>query len=390
MPSSSSRLDSGSAVEHQLPDLLTPCLVLDRGIMKANIRRMADRAASLGVALRPHLKTCKSVEIAELIVPDRHGITVSTLQEAEYFARAGFSDIMYAVSIVPKKLQKIVSMNARGAAVQIILDHPDSVQAVEKAAANLAAKLEVWIEIDVDGHRAGLEPDDPTLLEVAYLIQESERLSLKGVMTHAGESYECQTMEELERHAELERRRCVRAAETLREKGIECPGVSVGSTPTALAAASLEGVTELRAGVYVFFDLFQAGLGVCEVDDIALSVLTTVISHKTSHRRLIVDAGGLALSKDRGTAGQALDYGYGAVADAKSGRAIPGLKVTAANQEHGIIELPDGLDFEQFPLGSQLRILPNHACMTAAAHDHYFLVNGDERVLERWERCNGW
>ena len=377
-------------MKHQLSDLLTPCLVLERGIMKANIQRMADRAAGLDVALRPHLKTCKSLEIAGLIVPDRSRVTVSTLQEAEYFARAGFSDIMYAVSIVPQKLQKIASMNKQGAGIQLILDHPETVSAVSQAAANLAVKLDVWIEIDVDGHRAGLEPDDPLLVDVAQRVQESDSLTLKGVMTHAGESYECRSVEELEQHAELERRRCVRAAKILRSKGIGCPQVSVGSTPTALTAASLDGVTELRAGVYVFFDLFQAGLGVCEVKDIALSVLTTVISHKVSHRRLIVDAGGLALSKDRGTAGQVHDYGYGLVADAKSGQAIPGLAVTAANQEHGIIDLPSGFEFEQFPLGSQLRILPNHACMTAAAHDHYSLVNGDDQVIDRWDRCNGW
>ena len=209
-------------------------------------------------------------------------------------------------------------------------------------------------------------------------------------MTHAGESYACRSGDELERHAELERRRCVRAAERLREKGIECPGVSVGSTPTALSATSLEGVSELRAGVYIFFDLFQAGLGVCGVDDIALSVLATVVSHKTSHRRLIVDAGGLALSKDRGTASQAVDCGYGLVVDAASGRPISGLKVSAANQEHGIIELPPEFEFHQFPLGSQLRILPNHACMTAAAHEHYFVVDGDDRIVDRWERANGW
>jgi D-serine deaminase-like pyridoxal phosphate-dependent protein len=259
----------------------------------------------------------------------------------------------------------------------------------EKAAA-LGAQFEVWIEIDVDGHRAGLEPDDPLLVDTGRLVGESKVLNLKGVMTHAGESYACRSAAELEQHAGLERRRCVRAADRLREIGLECPKVSVGSTPTALSAVSLEGVSELRAGVYVFFDLFQAGLGVCSVDDIALSVLTTVVSHKASHRRLIVDAGGLALSRDRGTADQAVDCGYGLVADAVSGRVIPGLNVSAANQEHGIIDLPPGLDFDRFPLGSQLRILPNHACMTAAAHEHYFVVDGDDRIVDRWERANGW
>ncbi len=209
-------------------------------------------------------------------------------------------------------------------------------------------------------------------------------------MTHAGESYECRSAQELEKHAELERRLCVQAADSLRSNGISCPRISVGSTPTALSAKTLQGVTELRAGVYVFFDLVQAGLGVCSLDDIALSVLTTVVSHKTSHRRLIIDAGGLALSKDRGTASQAVDCAYGLVLQAEDGKLIPGLQVVAANQEHGIIDLPEGFHFGQFPLGSQLRILPNHACMTAAAHDHYNVVEGDDVIIDSWQRCNGW
>ena len=279
-----------------LRDLPTPCLVLDRDVMLANIRRMDERAERLGVRLRPHLKTCKSVAIAERIVPGRCGITVSTLQEAEYFAGAGFSDIMYAVSMVPAKLDAVARLNAGGADVQVILDDATAARDLNAASVKRKSRTGVWIEIDVDGHRAGLEPGDPQIVEIGRILDESDCLELRGVMTHAGESYECRSKAALVRHAERERRLCVQAANELRDHGLTCPRVSVGSTPTALSAESLEGVTELRACVYVFFDLFQAGLGVCGVEDIALSVLTTVVSHKRSHRRLIIDAGGLALS----------------------------------------------------------------------------------------------
>lgn len=358
--------------------------------MQKNIERMAERARALDVRLRPHVKTCKSDEIAVRLVSERSRITVSTLQEAEYFADAGFRDIMYAVSIAPQKLGKIADLNEGGAGVSVILDTLEMAQVLESRAAELDTRFDAWIEIDVDGHRAGLEPGDPLIIEIGRRLQASSRMRLMGVMTHAGESYNCSSATELLNHAELERRLCVKAADDLRANGIECPGVSVGSTPTALSAETLEGVTELRAGVYVFFDLYQAGLGVCRMDEIALSVLTTVVSHKVSHRRLIIDAGGLALSKDRGTAGQVVDCGYGLVARAENGQIIPGLQVSAANQEHGIIDLPDGFRFEQFPVGSQLRILPNHACMTAAAHDHYNVVDGDDRILATCYRCNGW
>ena len=262
--------------------------------------------------------------------------------------------------------------------------------AVAAEAARLDTRFELWIEIDVDGHRAGLEPDEPELPEIGRFVRDSERLELRGVLTHAGGAYDCRSADALRVHAEQERDRCVRAAQALRAAGVPCPGVSVGSTPTALAARSLAGVTELRAGVYVFQDLFQAGLGVCRVDDIALSVLTTVIGHKRSHRRLLIDAGGLALSKDRGTAEQPVDRGYGLVARVEDGAVIPGLRVDGCSQEHGVIELPAELDFEAFPIGSRLRILPNHACMTAAAHERYHVVDGDDRVIAHWPRCNFW
>lgn len=377
-------------MSRRLSDLLTPCLVLERGQVGRNTARMARVAERLGVRLRPHLKTCKSVDIALLLAPGKSRVTVSTLQEAEYFARAGFTDIMYAVSIVGPKLDKIAALNADGADVQVILDNLETAEHLARDADRRGQCFGAWIEIDVDGHRAGLEPGDPSLVKIGRFLQNSKGTVLKGVMTHAGESYACRSAEELANHAEQERRLCLQAAQTLRSNGVACAEVSVGSTPTALSATSQEGITELRAGVYVFFDLFQAGLGVCNVEDIALSVLTTVVSHKTSHRRLIVDAGGLALSKDRGTAGQAFDCGYGLVARADDGKLIPGLQVSAANQEHGIIDLPEGSHFDQFPVGSQLRILPNHACMTAAAHGHYNVVEGDDLVIGRWARCNGW
>lgn len=374
-----------------LAALPTPCLLLDRERMQANIDRMAARAGELGVRLRPHVKTCKSIDIARLMTdPDRPAITVSTLQEAEYFAAAGFADILYAVSIVPQRMDRVLALHARGAHVQVVLDAPQTAHSVAAAAEAAGRTIDAWIEIDVDGHRAGLEPDEPLVVELGRFLQDTPGIRLAGVLTHAGGAYDCRTAAALERHAEQERRRCVRAARRLEAAGVRCPEVSVGSTPTALSARTLDGVTELRAGVYVFFDLVQAGLGVCEIDDIAVTVLTTVISHNRARRRLIVDAGALALSKDHGTASQARDCGYGLVMLPGGGSPVPGLRVDEVNQEHGIIELPPEVAFDAFPLGSRLRILPNHACMTAAAYDSYRVLEGPGAVAERWPRCNGW
>jgi D-serine deaminase-like pyridoxal phosphate-dependent protein len=167
--------------------------------------------------------------------------------------------------------------------------------------------------------------------------------------------------------------------------------VSVGSTPTAHAVRDLSGVTELRAGVYMFFDLVMAGIDVCKIDDIALSVLTTVIGHQRERGWTLIDAGWMALSRDRGTARQDMDQGYGMVCDV-AGRVIPDMIVSATNQEHGIVALRPGSTnlLPDLPVGTQLRILPNHACATAAQHDRYAVLPADGDTMESWQRFGGW
>ena len=214
---------------------------------------------------------------------------------------------------------------------------------------------------------------------------------LGGVMTHAGSSYEANTQQALEAIAERERAGCVHAADRLRAAGLPCSGVSVGSTPTALSARRLEGVTEVRAGVYVFFDLVMANVGVCNIDELALSVLTTVIGHQADKGWAIVDAGWMAMSRDRGTEKQARDYGYGQVCSVE-GVPIEGYLLSGANQEHGILSRSAGPDLQiatRFPLGTRLRILPNHACATGAQFPRYQAIDESGNV-QAWERFYGW
>lgn len=173
---------------------------------------------------------------------------------------------------------------------------------------------------------------------------------------------------------------------------LPCPVVSVGSTPTAHAARDLSGVTEVRAGVYVFFDLVMAGGGVCRQEDIALSVLTTVIGHQKDRGWVLVDAGWMAMSRDRGTADQAVGQGYGVVCDA-TGNIYPDLFLSSANQEHGIITCrPSATNpMPDLPVGTRLRILPNHACATAAQHSHYNVIpTKPDSALINWPRFGGW
>ncbi|MVW72064.1 DSD1 family PLP-dependent enzyme [Bordetella sp. 15P40C-2] len=369
----------------------TPAALVDVARMQRNIQRMQNRMNALGVRFRPHVKTAKSVDVTRAqIEAGAQGITVSTLKEAEQFYAAGIGDILYAVGIVPTKLPQVLALRERGCDLKIITDNVTSAIAIGDFAKAHHTEFEVWIEIDTDGHRSGIKPEDPVLLDVARVLEDGG-LRVGGVMTHAGSSYEFDQHDALVAIAEQERAGAVRAAERLRAAGFDCPVVSVGSTPTALSAEHLEGVTEVRAGVYVFFDLVMRNVGVCTADDIALSVLTTVIGHQEEKGWAIVDAGWMAMSRDRGTQKQKQDFGYGQVC-AEDGTLLDGYIMSGANQEHGIVSRLGEADADiarRFPVGTRLRILPNHACATAAQHPEYQAVLKDSE-LQIWPRFYGW
>lgn len=370
-------------------DIQTPALILDKSRLEANTQRMTSLFKSRGVQLRPHMKTGKSIDMARLALAGNFGgITVSTLREAEYFSSFGITDITLAACLAPAKLDRAAALRNAGVDLKIILDHPD----VATAVAGHAGSHRVLIEIDCGEHRTGLTPEAPEIMEIAKILAASERTALVGVLTHAGHSYACRSLPEIKAVAQAERDAVTGVADHLRSAGLSCDIVSVGSTPTALHADDLTGVTEARPGVYMLGDLFQAGIGSCKIDDIALSVLTTVIAHRTEQNALFVDAGGLALSKDRSTQALETDFGFGLVCEAETGTPIPGLTVAAVHQEHGEIKPQTPLDFEKYPIGSQLRILPNHVCMTAAAHAQYHVISANQPggATDIWPRCNGW
>jgi D-serine deaminase-like pyridoxal phosphate-dependent protein len=181
------------------------------------------------------------------------------------------------------------------------------------------------------------------------------------------------------------------AARRLREAGFPCPVVSVGSTPTVLFGESFEGIDEVRPGVFFFQDLVMVGVGVCTLQEIAISVLASVIGHQPDKGWLLTDAGWMALSRDRGTAAQPVDHGYGLVCDLEGRPLEEDLVVVDTSQEHGIVARRGGkkLDVSRFPVGTLLRILPNHACATASQHDHYLVVEGGPEIVAEWPRFRG-
>jgi D-serine deaminase-like pyridoxal phosphate-dependent protein len=367
--------------------------LLDETRMARNIERLNALMAGHGVQLRPHLKTPKSIEVARRLMTTPQGpAAVSTLQEAEQFAAAGVTDLLYAVGVSSAKLDRVLALRRRGVDLTVVVDSVEAALAVARRSREAGDAIPALIEIDCDGHRAGVQPGSTEqLLAIARALHD-QGACLRGVMTHAGESYGCRSVEAIADMAEQERLAAVSCAQAIREAGLPCPVVSVGSTPTAHFARSLEGVTEVRAGVYVFFDLVMAGLGVCTVDDIAATVLTTVIGHQPDKGWILVDAGWMAMSRDRGTAKQPVDQLYGLVCDA-DGKVYPDVLLAETNQEQGIIKVRpgSGAALPDLPLGAKLRIVPNHACATCAQHDAYEVVRpGSSEVVAHWERFRGW
>ena len=372
--------------------LQTPALLVDEARFDQNVGRMNASLDRLGVPLRPHLKTVKNVELARrMLAGHPGGATVSTLAEADHFFAAGIDDLLYAVGIAPGKLDAAARRIRNGMKLTLILDHPEAALAVAHAARRLGTAFPVLLEVDADGHRAGFRPDDPALIESARILERGGATPV-GVMVHAGGSYACRDRDCLIRTARQERAAAVSAAEALRGAGFEAPVVSVGSTPTAMFADDLAGVTDVRAGVYALMDLVMAGLGVCGLDDIAVSVLTEVIGHRGDRGEVLIDAGWMALSRDRGTADQAVDHGYGLVCDEAGNTLSAGVIVRATNQEHGILARRDGerLDLADFPIGRRLRVLPNHACATAGQFERMWLIGANGESAEPLDRCRGW
>lgn len=370
-----------------LADLQTPCLLLEVDIMDANIARVAGVAARHGVALRPHVKTPKSVEIGRRLTTGGCGITVSTLREAEGFARAGFRDMLYATTLAPQKAARMQALRAGGTDIVGVVDSLAGIAAIAAAAGDGPA-LPVLIELNLDDYRGGIRPDGG-FDALAAALHASRAFELRGVMAYAGVSYDTAASDRGDL-AERHRAGLVAAAARIEALGAPCPVRSFGSTPALLAAHDLRGVSEVRGGIYVFQDLFQAGIGACTIDDIALSVLATVIGHQPELNRLWIDAGGMALSKDRSTAGRPFDARYGLVAGVDGAREAP-LWVQDVHQELGLVTRIDGASFDlsAYPIGSQLRVLPNHSDMTAAAYDSYHPIEGG-RLAGEWARLNGW
>jgi D-serine deaminase-like pyridoxal phosphate-dependent protein len=250
-------------------------------------------------------------------------------------------------------------------------------------------RLSSFLKVDCGYHRAGVDPESDSSVALALRMARSSEVDFRGILTHAGHSYHAANAGEIQAVAETERKAMARFAEKLTRAGAPPKEVSVGSTPTISLCESLEGVTEARPGNYVFYDSFQAAIGSCGIGDAAFSVLATILGHYPERNEILIDAGALAFSRDEGPTHLDAECGYGEVFSADGKTHLASLRVRSLSQEHGKIQGSAPLDYPALPLGTKLRIVPNHSCLSAALFDRYHVFRGDDAVDE-WRPVRGW
>lgn len=372
-------------------DLLTPALLVDRTRLEANIRRMQEVAVREDVALRPHVKTHKAPKIARMQrEAGASGLTVATVSEAERFADAGFEDLRIAGPVVSaEKHERLAALPDR-IRRSLTVDGDDGLRAA--SAHHRDRPIDVLIEVDTGHHRCGIRWDrGREIVRLAELALELPGVRFSGILTHAGHAYEGPDEGEdpgdaLTRVADQERDRMLEVAALLRETDVLGAGgirefeISVGSTPTAsrFENRELDGftVTEIRPGNYVFNDGMQVALGSAPLDACALTVLATVVSARRDgpRERVVLDAGKKILTTDRGYGTD----GYGTVLyNAATMRPHPHARIDRLSEEHAWVEVPGGSTLH---VGDPVRILPHHACVSAATQDILFLVDEEERI----------
>lgn len=369
--------------------LRTPAALVELDVLERNCARMAERVTRLGARLRPHVKTHKTVEAARLSVRGHFGgVTVSTLAEARALLAAGVRDLVWAVPVALDKLDEVCELSARAERFAVLVDHPRSAAALDECSRARRRALDVFLKVDCGYHRAGVDPLAHESVELARFLAAAPSLRLRGVLTHAGHAYDARDSAELRAIARQEREVIVAFAERLRAAGVAVAEVSLGSTPTLSVAEDLSGVTEVRPGNYVFHDAFQAALGSCTLADAAFSVLASVIGCYPARRELVLDCGALALSKDSGPRHVDPRCGFGVLVDL-DGSVRSELELVALSQEHGKVRVAGDADGSRLTPGAKLRVIANHSCLAAAAHERFFVVRGSE-VVDEWRPVRGW
>ena len=357
-------------------DLPTPCLLINRRRLEANLARM--QASAHGVSLRPHTKTHKMVRLARRQLElGARGITVAKVSEAEVFVKAGIDDVCIAYTVVGRPQLKRIAALSKQARVAFCVDSPEGARFASSEFSGAPHPIPMLIEVDAGYGRCGVGWEDPALVELARLVGILPGLELSGILTHEGHAYQGDRKQVMANT----RDRMLMAAVRLHEAGLADPDrfiISIGSTPSiSVFENNTRGgfsITEVRPGNYVFNDLMQVALGVCTMDDCALTVLTTVVSRTrtpSGTERFFLDAGRKVFTADQ-VSGQST---FGQVLyNARYRVSHPHARLTGLSEEHGWGEVRGG---STFAVGDRVQVVPNHACVVINTQDEVMLVDDD-------------
>ncbi|KAM6918639.1 D-serine dehydratase [Xenentodon cancila] len=365
-----------------LSSLCTPALVVDVDKVKRNAQRMIEQCQKLGVQLRPHMKTHKTLECADIMTAgSRRRIVVSTLAEASFYADHGFDDILYAYPLPFDKVERCAALSERLDLFQVLLDHPDALEQLIKRPLKGGRLWHVWLKLDCGNGRAGIPHSEPAALSLAQAIAGTEGVALTGVYVHCGNTYSSRGVEEIQAVAQETTSSTLQFMEKLQAVGISCKS-SIGSTPSCShPVQEMSKLDEVHPGNYIFYDVQQAMIGSCCLDEVAVRVLTRVIGHCPHRNQLLVDCGWSGISLDG--AGK-LPTGFAVIEGHLN------LRLASMTQEHGRVEPISGpLDYSKYPLGCLLTLIPHHSCATAMMHPVYY-VHSEGRLLGKWTPTRGW
>jgi D-serine deaminase-like pyridoxal phosphate-dependent protein len=356
-------------------NIIRPTLILDEDVCRNNIRRMARKAAELGVRFRPHFKTHQSVKVGEWFREEGiTAITVSSVQMAEYFAAAGWKDITIAF---PMNILEIENINrlTKSVKINVLVENTEVVRFLNE---QLAAPVDVWLKIDTGYNRTGIEATDFELVDaVMKAVAGSAKTNLKGFLTHSGQTYQANSIDEImRRHFDS-----LLKLKNLKNRYAGMYGnleISMGDTPAATVCNNFSGVDELRPGNFVFYDLMQQNHGVCRFDDIAVKMVCPVVAIHPSRNEVVIHGGAVHFSKDfiLNTDGKKM---FGRIIIEKEEKKVlmdTMNYLSALSQEHGILKVAQS-QLHHFYLGQLVEIYPVHSCLTANLMGYYYTTSGE-------------
>jgi D-serine deaminase-like pyridoxal phosphate-dependent protein len=355
-----------------LTELQTPLVVIDAPAMTRNIARMAEAAAAGGKRLRPHGKTHKSGWIArQQVAAGAVGLTCAKPGEAEVFAEAGIEDLRIAYPLSPTYAPRVLALMDR-VRLSIVVDDLGVAQAWSDVIQRAGRRLQVLVKIDVGTHRCGVDPRERDAVAFVTSVSRMPGLDLRGLLSHAGHSYAASSADDVARIAREEIALLLELVEGCRANDVVLAEISVGSTPQALVSATLDGITELRPGNYVFHDRTQVGLGVVDWSGCALRVHASVVS--AGGDRIVLDSGSKVLSSDgaRGYGGAAQGFG---VVLGPDGQPDANLLIERLSEEHAVVRVTGA---PRLRIGDRVTIVPNHACVVANLTNRYVVADGED------------